>query len=54
MRKKADPREGSERERLRRWAELSLEEIVRAQQEMLELSERLARARAAKAGEAGS
>jgi hypothetical protein len=34
--------EGAEREQLRRWARLSLEEIVRAQEEMQELAERLA------------
>ena len=33
--------EGAEREQLRRWAELSLEEIVRAQEEMQSLAERL-------------
>lgn len=33
--------EGASREQLRRWAALSLEEIVRAQQEMQELAERL-------------
>lgn len=33
--------EGSEREQLRRWAALSLEEILRAQEEMRELAERL-------------
>jgi len=38
--------EGAEREQLRRWAELSLEEIVLAQEEMQELAERLATARA--------
>ncbi|MGQ0543990.1 MAG: hypothetical protein ACT4P3_01480 [Betaproteobacteria bacterium] len=38
--------EGAEREQLRRWAGLSLEEIVRAQEEMQELAERLAAARA--------
>ena len=37
--------EGSRREQLRRWAQLTLEEIVRAQEEMAELSERLAHAR---------
>jgi len=37
--------EGAERERLRRWAGLSLEEIVRAQEEMQNLAERLARAK---------
>jgi len=42
-------REGAEREQLRRWAELSLEEIVRAQEEMQSLAERLSRA-----GPAGS
>jgi hypothetical protein len=34
--------EGAEREQLRRWAQLSLEEIVRAQEEMQNLAERLA------------
>jgi hypothetical protein len=34
--------EGARREQLRRWAELSLEEILRAQEEMAEISERLA------------
>ncbi len=34
--------EGARREQLRRWAELSLEEILLAQEEMAELSERLA------------
>ena len=33
--------EGAEREQLRRWAELSLEEIVRAQEEMQSLADRL-------------
>ena len=33
---------GSRREQLRRWAQLTLEEIVRAQEEMAELSERFA------------
>lgn len=33
--------EGAEREQLRRWAGLSLEEIVRAQEEMQDLAERL-------------
>lgn len=37
-------REGAEREQLRRWAELSLEEIVLAQEEMQKLAERLATA----------
>ena len=36
--------EGSEREQLSRWAALSLEEILLAQEEMRELSERLAAA----------
>ena len=36
-------REGAEREQLRRWALLSLEEIVRAQEEMQDLAERLGR-----------
>jgi hypothetical protein len=35
--------EGAEREQLRRWAQLSLEEIVRAQEEMQDLAERLGR-----------
>ena len=34
--------QGSEREQLRRWAALSLEEIVRAQEEMQKLADRLA------------
>lgn len=34
--------EGSRREQLWRWAQLTLEEIVQAQEEMAELSERLA------------
>ena len=34
--------EGSERETLRRWSKLSLEQIVRAQEEMQELAGRLA------------
>lgn len=33
--------EGAEREQLRRWARLSLEEIVRAREEMQNLAERL-------------
>ncbi len=37
--------EGSRREQLRRWAELSLEEMIRAQEEMRELSERFAQMR---------
>ena len=37
--------EGSRREQLRRWAQLTLEEIVHAQEEMAELSERLAHMR---------
>ena len=39
--------EGSRREQLRRWAELSLEEIIRAQEDMREISERFAQMRAA-------
>jgi hypothetical protein len=39
--------EGSRREQLRRWSELTLEEIIRAQEEMAELSERLADSRRA-------
>lgn len=35
--------EGAEREQLRRWAALTLEEIIRAQEEMRELAERLHR-----------
>lgn len=34
--------EGSRREQLRRWAALTLEEIILAQEEMQELSDRLA------------
>lgn len=44
--------EGAEREQLRRWAALTLEEIVRAQEEMQELAERLADAKAG-GGQAG-
>jgi hypothetical protein len=33
--------EGAEREQLRRWAQLSLEEIARAQEEMQNLTDRL-------------
>ncbi len=36
--------EGAEREQLRRWAALSLQEIVLAQEEMQDLAERLAKA----------
>jgi len=36
--------EGSRREQLRRWAALSLEEILLAQEEMRELADRLAQA----------
>ena len=33
--------EGAEREQLRRWTQLTLEEIVRAQEEMQNLADRL-------------
>jgi len=48
--------EGAEREQLRRWAALSLEEIVRAQEEMQRLADRLAAPRAAEpdSGASGS
>lgn len=36
--------DGVAREQLRRWAALSLEEVVRAQEEMQDLAERLAAA----------
>lgn len=36
--------EGSRREQMRRWAQLTLEEIILAQEEMAELGERLANA----------
>lgn len=36
--------QGAEREQLRRWSRLSLEEIVRAQEEMQSLAERLGKA----------
>lgn len=39
--------EGSRCEQLRRWAELSLEDIIRAQEDMREVSERFAQMRAA-------
>lgn len=42
--------EGSRREQLRRWAELSLREIIQAQEEMRELSERFAQMRDSRAG----
>jgi hypothetical protein len=35
--------EGAQREQLRRWAQLSLEEILRAQEEMQSLADRLGR-----------
>jgi len=38
--------EGSRREQLRRWAELPLEEILRAQEDMREISERFMQMRA--------
>ncbi|MFN0040833.1 MAG: hypothetical protein ACKVP2_15075 [Burkholderiales bacterium] len=34
--------EGSRREQMHRWAQLTLEQIILAQEEMVELSERLA------------
>lgn len=37
--------EGSRREQLRRWAQLTLEEIVQAQEEMADLNERFAEMR---------
>ena len=37
--------EGSRREQLRRWAQLTLEEIVQAQEEMAEMTEGLANMR---------
>jgi hypothetical protein len=37
--------EGSRREQMRRWAQLTLEEILLAQEEMAQLSEQLANAR---------
>lgn len=40
--------EGSRREQLRRWSKLSLREIIQAQEEMRELSERLAKTRDSK------
>lgn len=39
--------EGSRREQMRRWAELSLEEIIRAQEDMAEIAERFAQMREA-------
>lgn len=36
--------EGAQREQLRRWAELPLENIVRAQEEMAQLAQRLSTA----------
>ena len=40
--------QGSRREQLRRWAKLSLEEIIQAQEDMRELSERFAQMRKSK------
>ena len=40
--------DGSRREQLRRWAELSLREIIQAQEDMRELSERFAQMRSSK------
>ena len=40
--------EGSRREQLRRWSELSLREIIQAQEDMRELSERFAQMRNSK------
>ncbi|MDP1675044.1 MAG: hypothetical protein Q8L65_18280 [Burkholderiales bacterium] len=39
--------EGSRREQLRRWALLSLEEMIRAQEDMADLAERFSEMRAA-------
>jgi len=44
--------EASQREQLRRWAALSLREIILAQEEMHELSGRFAQARDSEAGAA--
>ncbi|MBM3357123.1 MAG: hypothetical protein FJY54_05295 [Betaproteobacteria bacterium] len=46
--------EGSRREQLRRWAALSLREIIVAQEEMQELSEQLAQGPDSKAGTSGT
>ncbi|MBI4207050.1 MAG: hypothetical protein HY527_18665 [Betaproteobacteria bacterium] len=43
--------EGARREQLRRWAALTLEEIILAQEEMRELSERLSRPSSSAPGE---
>jgi len=43
--------EGSRREQLRRWAELSLEQIILAQEEMRELAEKLAESKAKPVGD---
>jgi hypothetical protein len=45
--------EGAEREQVRRWGQLSLEEIVRAQEEMQELAESLAAAGAERGRKTG-
>lgn len=37
--------EGSRREQLSRWSQLSLEEMIRAQEDMREIAERLAQMR---------
>lgn len=43
--------EGWRREQLRRWAELSLEDIIRTQENTREISERFAQMRAAPRGD---
>ena len=40
--------DGSRREQLRRWSELSLQEIIQAQEDMRELSERFGQMRSSK------
>ena len=40
--------DGSRREQLRRWSQLSLQEIIQAQEDMRELSERFAQMRSSK------
>ncbi len=46
--------EGAEREQLRRWAKLSLEEIVLAQEEMQRVTESLAASGKARSGRKGT
>ncbi len=45
--------EGSRLEQLRRWSQLSLEDIIRAQEDMAEIAERFAQMRESSTGTSG-